>query len=74
MCYRTEKYTACRRVSTSFSPEILQAWAVKGLSQTGNNYVFAILTAKESFSGVDLSSFTYAMSTSKENMRFGCVA
>ena len=30
MCYRTGKYTVCRRVSASFSPEILQAGAVKG--------------------------------------------
>ena len=28
--YRTEKYTVCRRVRASFSPEILQAGAVKG--------------------------------------------
>ena len=32
MCYRTEKCTVCRRVRASFSPEILQAGAVKGLS------------------------------------------
>ena len=31
MCYRTWKYTVCRRVHTSFSPEILQAPAVKRL-------------------------------------------
>ena len=31
-CYRTGKYTVCRRVRVSFSPEILQALAVKGLS------------------------------------------
>ena len=30
MCYRTGKYTVCRRVRASFSPEIF-AWAVKGL-------------------------------------------
>ena len=30
-CYRTGKYTVCRRVRASFSPEILQAGAVKGL-------------------------------------------
>ena len=30
--YRTGKYTVCRRVRASFSPEILQAGAVKGLS------------------------------------------
>ena len=30
-CYRTGKYTVCRRVYESFSPEILQAEAVKGL-------------------------------------------
>ena len=34
MCYRTEKYTVRRRVRVSFSQEILQAGAVKGLSQT----------------------------------------
>ena len=32
MGYRTGKYPVCRRVRTSFSPEILQAGAVKGLS------------------------------------------
>ena len=47
---------------------------MKGLSQTGNNYVFAILTAEKSFSGVDLPSFIYAISTSKEDLRFGCVS
>ena len=31
MCYRTGKYTVCRQVCTSFSPEILQAGAAKGL-------------------------------------------
>ena len=30
-CYRTGKYIVCRRVRASFSPEILQAVAVKGL-------------------------------------------
>ena len=33
MCYRTGKYTVCRRVRASFSPEILQAGEVKGLMQ-----------------------------------------
>ena len=33
-CYRTGKYTACRRVRASFSPEIVQAGAVKGLRET----------------------------------------
>ena len=32
MCYRTGKYPVCRRVRVSFSPEILQAGAVKGLT------------------------------------------
>ena len=31
MCYRTGKYTVCRRVRVSFSMEIVQAPAVKGL-------------------------------------------
>ena len=31
MCYRTWKYTLCRRVRASFSPDILQAGAVNGL-------------------------------------------
>jgi len=31
-CYRTGKYTVCRLVRASFSPEILQAGAVKGLT------------------------------------------
>ena len=30
-CYGTGVYTVCRRVRTSFSPESLQAGAVKGL-------------------------------------------
>ena len=29
--YKTGKYTVCRRVPASFSPQILQAGAVKGL-------------------------------------------
>ena len=29
-----EKYTVCRHVLALFSPEILQAWAVKGLSRS----------------------------------------
>ena len=33
MCYRTEEYTVCKRVRASFSPEILQAGAVKGLKE-----------------------------------------
>ena len=33
-CYRTRKYTVCRRVCASFSREILQAGAVKGLKAT----------------------------------------
>ena len=32
MCYRTRKQTVCRCVGASFSPEILQAGAVKGLT------------------------------------------
>ena len=34
MCYRTGKYTVCRSVRAAFSPEILQAGAVKGLKKT----------------------------------------
>ena len=33
-CYRTRKYTVFRRVRVSFSTEILQAGAVKGLNLT----------------------------------------
>ena len=33
MCYRAERYSVCRRIRASFSPEILQAGAVKGLSR-----------------------------------------
>ena len=33
MCCRTGKYTVCRRVRASFSPEILQDGAVKGLRE-----------------------------------------
>ena len=29
--YRTGRYTVCRRVCASFSPDVLQAGAVKGL-------------------------------------------
>ena len=32
MCYRTRKYTVCRHVHASLSPEILQTGAMKGLS------------------------------------------
>ena len=31
-CYRTRKYTVCRLVCASFSPEVLQAGAVMGLN------------------------------------------
>ena len=34
MCYRTGKGTVWRRVRASFSPEMLQAGAVKGLTST----------------------------------------
>ena len=34
-CYRTGKYTVCRRVLSSLSPEILQAGTVKGLKLIG---------------------------------------
>ena len=33
MRYRTGKYTVCRRVRATFSPETFQAAAVKGLKQ-----------------------------------------
>ena len=33
MCYRTGKYTLCGRDRAYFSPEILQAGAVKGLRE-----------------------------------------
>ena len=39
MCYRTAKYTICRRVRATFSPEILQAGAVKGLKCWGSEGV-----------------------------------
>ena len=32
MCYRTGKYTVCRRVCASFTPDILQAGEVNGLN------------------------------------------
>ena len=32
MCYKTEKYTVCKCVRASFSPDILHAGAVKGLN------------------------------------------
>ena len=35
-CYRTGKYTVCRRFPVSFSPEILQAGAMKGLKKKFN--------------------------------------
>ena len=31
MCHRTGKYTVCRHVRASFSPDILQAGAVEGV-------------------------------------------
>ena len=33
-CYRPEKWTVCRRVCVSFSPDILQVGAMKGLNRT----------------------------------------
>ena len=30
-CYRTRKYTVCRHIRASFSPDILQAVVVEGL-------------------------------------------
>ena len=36
MCYRTSKHTVCRCMCASFSPEIIHAGAVKGLSVTNN--------------------------------------
>ena len=41
-CYRTGKYTVCRRVHASFSPEILQAGAVKGLITKGTALACAV--------------------------------
>ena len=35
MRHRSGKYTVCRLVRAAFSPEILQAGAVKGLIRTG---------------------------------------
>ena len=32
MCYRTGKYTVCRYIRASFSPDILHAGAPKGLN------------------------------------------
>ena len=40
MGYRTGKYTVCRRVRASFSLEILQAVAVKGLKEVLTIYLF----------------------------------
>ena len=37
-CYRTETYTVCRHVHASFSPDILQSGAVKGLTGGWNGY------------------------------------
>ena len=42
-CYRTGKYTVCRLVRASFSPEILQAGAVKGLKKTKGENLPTIL-------------------------------
>ena len=38
MCYRTGKYTVCSCVYVSFSPEILQAPAVKGLRMVSESH------------------------------------
>ena len=35
-CYRTRKYTVCRRVHATFSPDVLQAVKVKGLIELVN--------------------------------------
>ena len=47
MCYRTGNYTVCRRVSASFSPEILQAGAVKGLEASHSFRVTCDKNARE---------------------------
>ena len=43
MCYRTRKYTVCRRVRVSFSPEIGQAGTVKGLIVTSGDEAMGLL-------------------------------
>ena len=47
MCYRTGKYTVCRRIRASLSPEISQAGAVKGLNISEPELIFMDNERKE---------------------------
>ena len=40
MCYRTGKNAVCRRVRASFSPEIVQAEAVKGVGASSMDHQY----------------------------------
>ena len=61
MCYRSGKYTVCRRFSASLSPEILQAGAVKGLildrNETRESAVCSRLGGRESGGEVHIVAF-----------------
>ena len=47
-CYRTGKYTVCRRVRASFSPEILQAGTNEGVKVGSDDSHFNVsLTARD---------------------------
>ena len=45
-CYRTSKYTVCRHVLASFSPEILQAGTVKGLINPKRLYFYSLASSE----------------------------
>ena len=47
MYYRTRKYYVCRHVHASFSPEILQAGAVKGLKAQIHFQVMAYMQLQD---------------------------
>ena len=57
-CYRTGKYTVCRRFRAFFSREILQAVAVKGLSATSQDS-----------SHVEIADETASMSNEKKKSK-----
>ena len=46
-CYRTGKYTVCRRVRAFFSSEIVQAVVMKGFTYLLTKYVIRCFTSSQ---------------------------
>ena len=67
MCYRTGKHTVCMHVRASFSPIILQAAEVKGLTETHKHrvtlplcvYIYKLIKIQEKQVGKKGPKFTY---------------